>query len=50
MLVLDDLHWADRPSLLLLEFICQEIQEIPLLNRRHLPGRNPGELDPPTEL
>ena len=31
MLVLDDLHWADRPSLLLLEFICQEIQEIPLL-------------------
>ncbi len=31
MIVLDDLHWADGPSLLLLEFISQEIQEIPLL-------------------
>ncbi|MFQ6026139.1 MAG: AAA family ATPase [Dehalococcoidia bacterium] len=30
MLVLDDLHWADRSSLLLLEFIAQEIGGIPL--------------------
>ena len=25
MLVLDDLHWADRPSLLLLEFVAREL-------------------------
>ena len=31
MLVLDDLHWADRSSLLLLEFIAQEIREFRLL-------------------
>ena len=29
--VLDDLHWADRSSLLLLEFLAQEIHSIPLL-------------------
>jgi DNA-binding CsgD family transcriptional regulator/tetratricopeptide (TPR) repeat protein len=26
MIVLDDLHWADRPSLLLLEFLAQSLQ------------------------
>ena len=31
MLVLDDLHWADRSSLLLLEYIAREIQSSPLL-------------------
>ena len=31
MLVLDDLHWADRSSLLLLEFLAREIQSSPLL-------------------
>ena len=31
VLVLDDLHWADRSSLLLLEFTAQELQTIPLL-------------------
>ena len=31
MLVLDDLHWADRSSLLLLEFLAQEIENSPLL-------------------
>ncbi len=31
MLVLDDLHWADRSSLLLLEFLVREIQSTPLL-------------------
>ncbi|MFB3120316.1 MAG: AAA family ATPase, partial [Stenotrophomonas maltophilia] len=31
MLVLDDLHWADRSSLLLLEFMGQEIGNSPLL-------------------
>ena len=31
MLVLDDLHWAVRSSLLLLEFLAREIQSSPLL-------------------
>ena len=31
MLLLDDLHWADRSSLLLLEFLAQEIENSPLL-------------------
>ena len=31
MLVLDDLHWADRSSLLLLEFLARAIGESPLL-------------------
>ncbi len=31
MLVLDDLHWADRSSLLLLEFLAREIQSSPLM-------------------
>ncbi|RIK45446.1 MAG: hypothetical protein DCC58_06385, partial [Chloroflexi bacterium] len=31
MLVLDDLHWADKPSLLLLEFVAREIGRARLL-------------------
>ena len=31
ILVLDDLHWADRPSLLLLEFLARQISEISLM-------------------
>ncbi len=31
MLVLDDLHWADKPSLLLLEFVAREINHCRLL-------------------
>jgi DNA-binding CsgD family transcriptional regulator/DNA polymerase III delta prime subunit len=31
VLVLDNLHWADRPSLLLLEFLAQEMVECHLL-------------------
>ncbi len=31
VLVLDDLHWADQPSLRLLEFIAQDVHELPLL-------------------
>jgi len=31
MLVLDDLHWSDQSSLLLLEFLAREIQSSPLL-------------------
>ena len=31
VLVLDDLHWADRPSLLLLEFLAREISQSRLL-------------------
>ena len=31
VLILDNLHWADRPSLLLLEFLAQELQRGRLL-------------------
>jgi tetratricopeptide (TPR) repeat protein len=31
VLVLDDLHWADAPSLRLLEFLAPEIADIPLM-------------------
>ena len=31
ILVLDDLHWADKPSLLLLEFLAKEIQTSAML-------------------
>jgi DNA-binding CsgD family transcriptional regulator len=31
VLVLDDLHWADRSSLLLLQFLCQQLGDSPLL-------------------
>src|SRR5262249_43463261 len=31
VLVLDDLHWADRPSLLLLEFLAHELEGARLL-------------------
>ncbi|MFB3119022.1 MAG: AAA family ATPase [Stenotrophomonas maltophilia] len=54
VLILDNLHWADRPSLLLLEFLAQELTEIPLLvvgtyrdaelSRRHPLTQTLGEL------
>jgi tetratricopeptide (TPR) repeat protein len=31
VLVLDDLHWADPPSLLLLQFLSRELRDVPLL-------------------
>ena len=31
VIVLDDLHWADQPSLLLLEFIARQMADIPLM-------------------
>ena len=31
MLILDDLHWADTPSLLLLEFLARDMAEAPVL-------------------
>ncbi len=31
MLVLDDVHWADQSSLRLLEFVAQDVHELPLL-------------------
>ena len=31
LIVLDDLHWADRSSLLMLEFVAQEMRTSPLL-------------------
>lgn len=54
MIVLDDLHWADRSSLLLLEFVAQDIQTHPLLvlgtyrdmdvSRRHPLSQSLGNL------
>jgi ATP/maltotriose-dependent transcriptional regulator MalT len=31
VVVLDDLHWADTPSLLLLQFVAQRLREVPLM-------------------
>jgi len=31
LIVLEDVHWADVPSLLLLQFLAREIQDVPLL-------------------
>lgn len=31
LLILDDLHWADTPSLLLLRFLSKEVRETPVL-------------------
>ena len=54
LLLLDNLHWADRPSLLLLEFLSQELAQGRLLmvgtyrdaeiNRRHPLTQTLGEL------
>ena len=54
LLLLENLHWADRPSLLLLEFLSQELAECRLmvlgtyrdteLNRRHPLTQTLGEL------
>lgn len=54
-LILEDLHWADRPSLLLLEFIAQELIGLPALligtyrdvelHRRHPLGQTLAELN-----
>ncbi len=49
VLVLDDLHWADKPSLLLLQFVARELRAARLLLRRHLPrrrGRPPASAGP----
>ena len=54
VLMLDDLHWADKPSLLLLEFVAREVSAARLLlvgtyrdmelNRRHPLAQTLGEL------
>jgi tetratricopeptide (TPR) repeat protein len=54
VLVLEDLHWADRPSLLLLEFLAKELANARLLvigtyrdmevSRRHPLSQSLGEL------
>ena len=41
VLVLDDLHAADTPSLLLLRFLARELARRPRAARRCLPGRRP---------
>ncbi len=54
VLILDDLHWADKPSLLLLQFLARELQDARLLvigtyreeelGRRHPLAQTLGEL------
>jgi tetratricopeptide (TPR) repeat protein len=54
-LILEDLHWGDRSSLLLLEFLAQELESSPVLligtyrdvelNRRHPLGQTLAELN-----
>ncbi|MCH8282795.1 MAG: AAA family ATPase, partial [Chloroflexi bacterium] len=54
VLVLDDLHWADQPSLMLLEFVAKELSNARLmiigtyrdmeLSRQHPLSRSLGEL------
>ena len=54
MMILDDLHWADRPSLLLLEYMARELAGTRILvvvtyrdvelSRRHPLSRTLGEL------
>ena len=39
MVVLDDLHWADKPSLLLLQFLARELRGSRAAGHRHLPRR-----------
>ncbi|MDP6823011.1 MAG: AAA family ATPase [Dehalococcoidia bacterium] len=55
VLILEDLHWADRPSLLLLEFLAGELADSPVLligtyrdvelNRRHPLAQTLAELN-----
>ena len=55
MLVLDDLHWADQPSLMLLQFVAREMSGARLLligtyrdmelSRQHPLAEAPGELN-----
>jgi predicted ATPase len=47
MLVLDDLHWADKPSLLLLEFVAGALRDARILvigTYRDAEARQPGPL------
>ena len=37
LLVLDDLHWADEPSLLMLQFLARQIDDSHLFVDRHRP-------------
>ena len=39
VLVLDDLHWADTPSLMLLQFVTRELTGARLLVVGHVSGR-----------
>ena len=39
VLVLEDLHWADLPSLVLLQFLVRHARTAPLLVRRHVSRR-----------
>ncbi|MEZ4608662.1 MAG: hypothetical protein R2838_00135 [Caldilineaceae bacterium] len=37
VLLLEDLHWADQESLILLEFVTRHIERMQLGHPRHLP-------------
>ena len=51
VLVLDDLHAADAPSLLLLRFLARELGSTRVLRSRRLPGCRPGRRRQPlTEM
>ena len=38
VLIMEDLHWADRPSLLLLEFVARELAGSRLVGAWHVSG------------
>ena len=46
VLVLEDLHWADTPSLLLLQFLAREIETAPLLLIGTFRDAEVGKADP----
>jgi hypothetical protein len=60
VLVLDDLHWSDKPSLMLLEFVARELASSRVmligtyrdmeLNRRHPLTVTPGRSEPRASL
>ena len=46
VIVLDDLHWADKPTLLLLQHLARELRAHARARRRHLPRHRPRRAAP----